>query len=132
MGGLLQETGWDASSVRNGPVAALARFPSALVVAIWSAAIPSPLWRVSLLPCLVVTLFECGDSSPLLLVSRFPEGRGAERETTDSGEASPQSKRVTTKQHRKPERRRNRRTPKELKQSTLLSRTPPRGMVSDA
>src|SRR3954447_23165028 len=60
----------------------------------------------SLSPCLDVTLFECGDASPLLVASRLPLARRASRETTDSGEASPHSKKVTSKQARAAKHRR--------------------------
>src|SRR4051794_22185814 len=50
------------------------------------------------LACLDVTFFECGDPSPLCVVSRFLELPRASQETSKSGEGSPHSKRVTTKQ----------------------------------
>src|SRR5438045_2458390 len=72
----------------------------ALAMAILSAAILRRSSFLARVCCFALTLFECGDPSPLFVVSLYLEARRTTRETTDSGEGSPHSKRVTTKQQR--------------------------------
>jgi hypothetical protein len=58
-----------------------------------------------------VTLFECGDSSPLSVVSCETQHASAKRETTQSGEESPHSKKVRAKQQKPATAAKHRRSP---------------------